>query len=71
MDPLADYLLLLSSFSSISDNLFRSKLEEPMSIMAFDSFRVSLKRVCFLTCSGGMVDSTVLAVSSNNFCLFS
>ena len=42
-----------------------------MSITAFNSFKVSLKRVCFLTCSEGMVDSTVLAVSSNDFCLFS
>ena len=37
-----------------------------MSITAVDSFRVSLKRVCFLTCSRGMVDSTALAVSLND-----
>ena len=67
-DPLADYLSSLSSFSSISDDLYGSAPESPMSITATDSFGMSSKRVCFLTCSGtgNMVDSTVLAVSSNS-----
>ena len=42
-----------------------------MTITTVNSFRVSLKRVCFLTCSGGMVDSTVLAVSLNDLFPFS
>ena len=37
-----------------------------MSITEVDSFRVSLKSVCFLTCSIGMVDSTALVVSLND-----
>ena len=42
-----------------------------MLITVVDPFRVSLKRVCFLTCSGGMVDSTVLVVSSKDLLPFS
>lgn len=50
-DLVTDYLSSLSSLSSISDDLFGSEPESPMSITATESFGLSSRKVCSLTCS--------------------